>query len=130
MHAVRWGSRAWRRNLDETVAGPEHPQAFPARHPTDLMDRIRVRLCAEDGGLVAYGFGGQRIALPATAVWDVITVDASRMGPVARGNALLVLDEDQRILLRASGLWETYGEVARVCRAAGVPAPSHVNFFP
>jgi len=128
MDTVHWESRAWRKNLDETATDAEHPQAFPAQRPTDLMGRIRVRLCAEDGGLVAYGFGGQRIVLPASAVGAVRTVDAYRVRRANRGRALLVLDHEQRILLRAGGLWETYGEVARVCRAAGVPAPEHVSY--
>jgi hypothetical protein len=129
MHVAHWGSRTWRRNLDETVLDSEHPQAFPARRPADLMGRIRVRLCAEGGNLVAYGFGGQRIAIPASSVGAVRTVDAYRIGRRNRGRALLVFDHEDRILLRARGLWEVYGEVARVCRAAGLPAPTHVSYF-
>lgn len=123
---MHWGMRAWRRNLDELVTDPDRPQAFPAENPVDMMGRIRVRLCAEDGCLVGYGFGRQRIALHASAVGAVQTVDAYRTGRVNHGRALLVLDHERRILLRARGLWETYGEVAQVCRAAGVAAPEHV----
>lgn len=129
MQAVPWEARVWRKNLDVTVADPKHPQAFPARRPTDLMGRIRVRLRAEDDGLVAYGFGGQRIVLPASSIGEVRTVDAYRTGLTRHGKALLVLDHEERILLRAGGLWETNGEVKRVCRAAGLPAPTHVNYF-
>jgi hypothetical protein len=93
----------------------------------DLMGRIRVRLCAEDGNLVAYGFGGQRVVLPAESVGAVNTVSSFRTGRrIKHGRALLVLDREDRILLRADGLWETYGEVKKVCRAAKVPSPSHV----
>ena len=71
---------------------------------------------------MAYGFGGQRIAIPAAVIAAVHTVDAYRTGRRHRSRALLVLDHQQRIVLRASGQWETYGEVARVCRVAGVPS--------
>jgi hypothetical protein len=127
-HVAHWGSREWQQNQDMLVADPKHPQAFPGKCPTDLMGRIRVWLTAADGGLVAHGFGGQRIVLPSASVGAVHTVSAFRMGgAVTHGRALLVLDHDNRILLRASGLWETYGEVAAVCRAARVPSPTHVT---
>jgi hypothetical protein len=48
MRLAHWGTRALHKNLDETVYDLEHPQAFPAQHPTDLMGRLRVRLRAED----------------------------------------------------------------------------------
>jgi hypothetical protein len=123
---AHWGSREWRNDLDDLVPDPEHPQAFPSKYPMDLMGRIRVRLCAEDGNLVAYGFGGQRVVLPAKSVGAVNTVSSFRMGRVTHGRALLVLDHDDRILLRADGLWETHGEVRKVCHAANVPGPKHV----
>ena len=122
---AHWGASERRNNLDDLAADPAHPQAFPSTYPMDLMGRIRVKLCAEDGNLVAYGFGGQRVVLPAKSVGHVVTVSSFRTGRrVAHGRALLVLDRDDRILLRASGLWETNGEVKRVCRAAKVPGPS------
>jgi hypothetical protein len=113
--------------MDEVVSDPARPQAFPSKYPMDLMGRIRVRLCAEDRNLVAYGFGGQRVALPAMSVGAVHTVTSFRTGRVTHGQALLVLDRDNRILLRADGMWETYGEVEKVCRAAEVPKPTHVR---
>jgi hypothetical protein len=123
---AHWGSREWRKNMDDLVPDPAHPQAFPSKYPMDLMGRIRVKLCAEDGNLVAYGFGGQRIALPAKSAGFVVTVSSFRTGHSAHGPALLVLDDDDRILLRADGQWETYGEVQTVCRAAKAPSPKHV----
>jgi hypothetical protein len=94
----------------------------------DLMGRIRVKLTAEDGNLVAYGFGGQRIVLPAKSVGAVRTVRSFRSGRgITHGQALLVLDHEDRILLRADGQWETYGEVQAVCRAARLPKPTHVS---
>src|SRR5260370_24336415 len=125
---THWGSRAWRDNLDEVVVDPDRPQAFPAERPTDVMGRIRVRLAAEERDLVAYGFGGQRIAISGSDIGAVRTVDAYRTGRVTRGRALLVLDHEHRILLRAGGQWETYGEVARVCRAAGAPSPTRSGY--
>jgi hypothetical protein len=113
--------------MDDLVPDPAHPQAFPSKYPMDLMGRIRVKLCAEDGNLVAYGFGGQRVVLPAKSVGHVVTVSSWRtVRSITHGRALLVLDRDDRILLRADGLWETNGEVKRVCRAARVPRPKHV----
>ena len=128
MPLAHWGSRAIRRNLDDTVDEATHPQAFPAQPPADLMGRLRVRLRAEDNALVAYGFGKQRIAIPAPDIGAVRTVQAYSTGGPVRSQALLVFDHEDRILLRARGLWETYGEVKRVCRAAGVPSPEHVSF--
>jgi len=122
---AHWGVREWRQNMDDLVPDPAHPQAFPAKYPMDLMGRIRVKLCAEDGNLVAYGFGGQRVALPSKSVGAVYTVNSFRTGLITHGRALLVLDRDDRVLLRASGLWETYGQVRKVCRAAKLPDPSH-----
>ena len=122
-----WGAREWQENMDDLVPDSAHPQAFPATYPMDLRGRVRVKLCAEDGNLVAYGFGGQRIELPAKSVRSVITVSSFRFGRrIAHGRALLVLDHDERILLRASGLWETHGEVKKVCQAAKLPSPTHV----
>jgi hypothetical protein len=123
---AHWGSSQWRQSADDLVPDPARPRAFPSTYPMDLMGRIRVRLDAEDGSLVAYGFGGQRVALPAKSVGLVVTVNSFRGGRVTHGHALLVLGHDNRILLRADGLWETYGEVEKVCHAAGVPSPKHV----
>ena len=125
---IRWGSREWRKNMDDLVPDPAHPQAFPSKYPMDLMGRIRVKLCAEDGKLVAYGFGGQRVSCfqQAKSVGFVVTVSSFRVEGVTHGRALLVLDDDDRILLRADGRWETYGAVEKVCRAAEAPSPKHV----
>ena len=123
---AHWGTRAWRRNQDDLAGDPAHPQAFPSTYPMDLMGRIRVKLTVEDGDLVGYGFGAQRIVLPRTSVGSVVTAGKFRLGSITHGRALLVLDRENRVLLRASGLWETYGEVARVCSAAKLPKPTHL----
>ena len=129
MVASHWGSRVLNRNLDELASDPKHPQAFPVERAMDVMGRIRVRLRAEDRKVVAYGYGGQRIEIPASSVRAVHTVNAYRMGPLNRGEALLVLDGQKRVLLRAPGVWETYGEVRRVCRAAGLPEPTREYYW-
>jgi hypothetical protein len=123
---AHWGSRELRKNLDDLVRDPERPQTCPLKCPMDLTGKIRVWLAAEDGDLVAYGFGGQRIALSAKSVGEVHTVSSFRTHGVRHGPALLVLDHERRILLRASGRWETYGELAAVCRAAKLPTPTHL----
>ena len=125
--AAHWAVREWQQNQDLLVPDPQHPQAFPGKCPVDLMGRIRVWLTTGDRDLVAHGFGGQRIVLPAASVGAVHTASSYRTGRITHGQALLVLDHQQRILLRASGLWETYGELAAVCKAAGLPAPSHLR---
>jgi hypothetical protein len=123
-----WGTREWQQNQDLLVPDPKHPMAFPSNCPTDLMGRIRVWLTAEDRSLVAHGFGGQQVTLPSASVGAVHTVNQFRTGHrTAHGAALLVLDHENRILLRASGLWETYGELSAVCRAAKTPSPSHLS---
>jgi hypothetical protein len=122
-----WTSEDWARNL---AFDPSRPDAFPAEGAMDLMGRIRVRLRAEGGNLVAYGFDDQRIEISRSSVGAVLTVNAYRMGAINRGAALLVLDHEDRILLRAPGLWETHGEVREVCRATGLPKPRHEYFSP
>jgi hypothetical protein len=125
---AHWGAREWRRNLDELVPDRQRPQAFPSTYPMDLMGRIRVKLTVEDGDLVAYGFGGQRIALPPESVGGVYTVSKFRFGRArAHGGALVVLDRENRVLLRADGRWETYGEVSKVCRTAKLHPAVHLT---
>jgi hypothetical protein len=123
---AHWEQREWANNQDVLAPDPQRPQAVPAQSPTDFRGQVRVRLAAEDRQLVAYGFGGQRIAFTREDVGAVHTVDAYRTGRVTRGRALLVLDRERRVLLRASGLWETYGEVTAVCKAAKVKSPTHL----
>lgn len=125
---AHWSAGQWRQGLDDLVPDPAHPQAFPSTYPMDLLGRMRVRLTVEDGNLVAYGFGGQRVVIPAERVGAVCTVDRFRFGGlITHGRALLVIDTMDRVLLRADGLWETYGEVSRVCRAVGVGRVTHLR---
>jgi hypothetical protein len=125
---AHWGAEEWQGNQDVLAADPTHPKAVPAQVPTDLRGRIGVWLAAEDRNLVAHGFGGQRIVIPSASVGAVHSVSQYRTSRRrTHGRALLVLDHEKRVLLRASGLWETYGEVAAVCRAARVPPPTYVT---
>jgi hypothetical protein len=112
------------------MADPRHPQAFPAEHAADLLGQIQVRLCAEDGHLVAYGFGGQRVAIPASKIRAVRWLEEYRTPVGSHREALLILGYNNRILLRAGGRWDIYGDVARVCRAAGAPSPTRPWFPP
>jgi hypothetical protein len=123
---MHWGAEEWQQSQDLLVPDPQHPKAVPAECPTDLMGKIRVYLTVEDEHLVAYGFG-QHIAIPSGAIGGVCTVTSFRMGSSTRSRSLLVLDHDQRVLLRAKGRWETYGEVRAICQRAGVPAPTHIT---
>jgi hypothetical protein len=52
------------------------------------------------------------LALPAESVGAVHSTGAFRVGQVKHGRALVVLDHQERTLLRGSGLRETYVEVA------------------
>src|ERR1700753_1313562 len=59
-----------------TVTNPEFdpniPAAYPLESQADLLGEMPVRLRAEDEALVAYGFGGQRVAIPASSIRQVI----------------------------------------------------------
>lgn len=124
---AHWGAREWQRNLDDTVPDSTHPQAFPSTYPMDLMGRIRVKLTVEDGNLVAYGFGRQRIVLLRESVSGVYTVGRFKFGKfITHDKALLVIGRDNTVLLRADGLWETYGEVSRVAGAARIDQVAHL----
>ncbi len=46
---AHWGSREWRKNMDDLVPDPAHPQAFPSQYPMDLMGRMPSPLAAGQG---------------------------------------------------------------------------------
>jgi hypothetical protein len=48
------------------------PAAYPMSRVTDLLGRMPVRLCTEDGDLVGYGFGGQRAVILAAEIAAVL----------------------------------------------------------
>jgi hypothetical protein len=78
-----------------------------------------VRLRAEGKSLVAYGFGGQRIEIPAASVRQVWIHPEFEAFPVGRvREALLVLDARHRVVLRAPGAWGP--GVRDVCQHLGL----------
>jgi len=81
------------------------PEAYPLSGATDLLGRMPVRLRAEDGDLVAYGFEGQRIAIPATEIGAICLHRGWGKRRGRSGPALVVLDNHGRMLLRAPGIW-------------------------
>jgi len=98
---------------------PKLPAAYPVQARASLLGEMPVRLRAEGKMLVAYGFGGQRIEIPAASirqVWIHSEFEASSGRRV--GEALLVLDTRHRVLLRAPGAWGP--EVRDVCRHLGL----------
>jgi hypothetical protein len=117
-----------RRHLDprvvagagSTLGGPG--ELRPGRQVRDLLDRAPVRLRVEGDQLVGYGFGHQRIAIPRSSVRALGSyfIVRSRAGP---RQGLVVLDDEDRMLLRAAGTWDE-GDALRVfSSAAGLPAP-------
>jgi hypothetical protein len=88
---------------------------------TDLLGQMPVRLAAENGELVAYGFG-QRVAIPAADVGRVVVHGAP--GGFRRPG-LLVLDKQARIMVAARGMWSR--DVTTVLSALGRQAPEYLN---
>jgi hypothetical protein len=50
---------------------PEFPSAYPVEGRVGLLGEVPVRLRAEGKALAAYGFGGQRIEIPARSIRQV-----------------------------------------------------------
>jgi hypothetical protein len=73
----------------------------------------------EDWELVAYGFGGQRIAIPAGVISEVVL----NLGP-----ALIVLDQDQHMLLKAAGDWDSVA-LGAVVAQVGLHQPTRISRF-
>ncbi|WP_190857765.1 DUF3592 domain-containing protein [Actinomadura sp. RB99] len=96
----------------------------PSNPTHDLLDREPVRLCVEGDLLVGHGFGRQRVAIPLSSVkaLGIYSISRPRGGP-RRG--LVVLDGDDRILLRAPGAWGEDGTLWAFGRKAGLQAPQH-----
>jgi hypothetical protein len=104
------------------LGDPGHDPRFPAAYPVEgragLLGEMPVRLCAEGEVLAAYGFGGQRIEIPARSVrhvWIHPEFEAPLGGRVRE--ALLVLDAQHRVLLKAPGTWGP--GVLEVCQYLG-----------
>ena len=99
------------------------PYVYPLTGVTDLLGRMPVRLTAEDRDLVAYGFGDQRIAIPATEVAAVVVHRGWGKQWGRSGPALVVLDSRDEMLLRARGAWgasesDGFGKVCSILKIA------------
>ena len=105
---------------------PGRPAAYPLSWVTDLLGEMPARLRAEGTALVAYGFGGQRIEVPASAIDGVWIHHGYRRPGQRAAAALLVIDKHRRVLLRAPGAW-AQPEVAEICRHLGLPKPKFLS---
>ena len=65
-----------------------------------------VRLAEYQGELLAYGFNGQRIAIPSGEIGAVKVYRRFGMGWGMSGSSLVVLDTDGRVRVRAPGVWD------------------------
>lgn len=100
--------------------------ACPAERALDLRGNLRVWLEVKNRTLVAHGWGGQRIEIPVSKIGLVRTGGDYQIDGIKRGEALLVLDRYDHVLLRAPGNWPTFGDRRDMCRAAGLPEPAHL----
>ena len=99
------------------------PYVYPLTGVTDLRGRMPVRLTAEDRDLVAYGFGDQRIAIPAAEIGAVVVHRGWGKRWGGSGPALVVLDSRDRMLLRAGGAWgatesDGFGKMCSILKIA------------
>jgi hypothetical protein len=98
---------------------PESPTAYPVEGRVGLLGEMPVRLRAEGKALVAYGFGGQRVEIPARSIRQVWIHPEFEAFPGGRvREALLVLDARHRVLLKAPGVWGP--GVPEVCQQLGL----------
>jgi hypothetical protein len=81
-------------------------EAYPVSGVTDLLGRMPVRLAAGQGELLAYGFNGQRIAIPVAEIGAVKVYRGYGRGWGRSGPSLVVLDKANRVRLRARGTWD------------------------
>ncbi|GAB2819141.1 hypothetical protein GCM10027176_24440 [Actinoallomurus bryophytorum] len=89
----------------------------------DLLGRAPVRLQVEGDLFLGHGFGHQRVVIPLSSVKALGTYFSPRTrGAPRRG--LVVLDAEDRVLLKARGDWpaDALGDFAR---KAGLPSPGY-----
>jgi len=92
--------------LGDPKFDPRLPVAYPVEARVGLLGEMPVRLRAEGKMLVAYGFGGQRVEIPAELIRQVWIHPEFEAFPGRRvREALLVLDVRHRVLLKAPGAW-------------------------
>lgn len=115
-----------RRHRDRSPAGAEPHDSGPAvlrpgKPERDLLGRAPVRLRIEGDLLLGYGFGHQRITIPRSSVHALGTYFSPRSRGAPR-EGLVVLDAEDRMLLRARGVWK--GDALwDFARKTGLPSP-------
>lgn len=123
---------------------PPVAEVYPITGATDLLGRMPVRVRAEDGHLVGYGFEKQRVSIPAGEIGAVYTHRGWGKQWGRTGPALVVLDKEGRVRLRAPGLWSGVGRrntrssrtysytisdgLADVCASLGLDRPKYLTF--
>jgi hypothetical protein len=115
-----------RHHRDRSPAGAEPHDSGPAvlrpsEPERDLLGRAPVRLGVEGDLFLGYGFGHQRIAIPRSSV----TALGTYFYPQSRGaprEGLVVLDAEDRMLLKARGVWKA-DALWDFTRKAGLPPP-------
>ncbi len=115
------------------------PEVYPFTGATDLLGRMPVRLSAEDGDLVAYGFENQRIAIPAAEIGAMYVHRGWGKSWGRSGPALVVLDSSGRMMLRAPGIWgaaargamsgydSSSGDFAELCYLLRINRPEYLT---
>jgi len=89
----------------------------PGDPVSDLRGRQPVRITVEDHNLVAYGFRDQRVEIPRGSV-SLVLLNGDR--------SLILLDRDQRMLLKAPGDWNS-SALGALCKRAGLPRPRRIT---
>jgi hypothetical protein len=84
---------------------PVFPTAYPIEGKAGLMGDMPVRICAEGGELVAYGFGGQRIAIPAGEVRGIRVRRIRDKDGKYPGSLTMVVGKTGQVLLLARAPW-------------------------
>jgi hypothetical protein len=105
---------------DDPEYDPRHPTVYPVEGATALFGEMPVRLRAEGTTLVAYGFGHQRVEIPAGSIGKVwIHEEYETQQGATVGAGLLVLDKAHHVLLKVPGEWNR-GPVGDLCGHLGL----------
>ena len=103
------------------MAIPAVPTAFPMTGQAGLLGDMPVRLCAEGDDLVAYGFGHQRVVMPASVVGVIRVRNSLTRDGKDSGSYLVVHSRDGYCLLVAPGSWGP--GLSELCQALHLPKP-------
>jgi Protein of unknown function (DUF3592) len=93
----------------------------PSKPERDLLGRAPVRLRVEGDLFLGHGFGHQRIAIPRSSVKSLGTYFSPRSRGAPR-EGLVVLDAEDRMLLKARGVWKD-DALWDFARKARLPSP-------